>query len=548
VFWPALGHQFLDWDDTMNLVDNPEFRGLGWRNLRWMFTTVLAGHWIPVTWISFGADYQLWGMNPLGYHLTNILLHAATAVAFYLVALRLLRTTTGAEERVLRFGALAAALFFAIHPLRVESVAWATERRDVLSGLWFLLTILMYLEAAATAGTRRRACLAGSVACYALAAMSKAIVMTLPALLIILDVYPLRRLPTRWREWMAPAARAVWVEKIPYAALAIATGVIASHAVRSYGDMIASLPFENRMAVAFYGLAFYVWKTLVPILISPLYQLPSRLDPLDGPMLASAGGVVGLTGALIWLRRSWPAGLAVWSSYVVLVAPVSGIIQSGPQIVAARYSYLSCLGLALLVGGLVCMVARRAAERRPLHRWTLAAIAVIGGCYVGLGILSWQQTWIWRDSETLWAYTVSVEPESPLAHGNLGLAYLNRGRLAEAEREIRAALQRAPEWEVAQQNLGVALVRQGRFAEAGEARAQLGYLLLKHGKYDAAVELFQKEVGARPGDAAARNNLGAALLLRGDVEPAIEQFERALRLDPGHDKARRNLAAARQRR
>jgi Flp pilus assembly protein TadD len=216
--------------------------------------------------------------------------------------------------------------------------------------------------------------------------------------------------------------------------------------------------------------------------------------------------------------------------------------------VAARYSYLSCLGLALLVGGAVCVLARWAAARRLSRRWAVAGIALIGGGYLGLGVLTWQQTWIWRDSETLWTHAVSGDPESPLARGNLGFVYLNQGRLSEAEREIRVALQLAPEWETAQQNLGVVLARQQRFAEAGEARAQLGYLLLKHGRYDAAVALFQKEVGVRPGDAAARNNLGAALLLRGDVEPAIEQFEQALRLDPAHEKARRNLAAARQRR
>ncbi len=172
---------------------------------------------------------------------------------------------------------------------------------------------------------------------------------------------------------------------------------------------------------------------------------------------------------------------------------------------------------------------------------------VVGGT-VALGALSWRQTWIWRDSETLWSYAVSMEPASPLAHGNLAFAYLSQGRLPEAEREIRIAVRLAPEWELGQQNLAVVLARQGRFAEAGEARAQLGYLLMKHGKYDAAVALGEKEVGARPGDAAAHNHLGVALLLRGDVGPAIEHFEQALRLDPGHEKARRNLAAARQRR
>ena len=548
MFWPALGHQFVDWDDPMNLVDNPEFRGLGWQNLRWMFTTTLAGHWIPVTWISFGVDYRLWGMDPLGYHLTNVLLHAASAVAFYFVALRLLRAATDAGERVLWLGALAAALFFAIHPLRVESVAWVTERRDVLSGLWFLLTILTYLEATGSDGARRRRWLAGSVACFVVAAMSKAIVMTLPVLLIVLDVYPLRRLPTRWREWTAPAARAVWWEKAPYVVVGVVTGVIAHHAVRSYGDMIAALPLENRVAVALYGLAFYAWKTFLPILIAPMYQLLASQDPYDGPMLASAAGVIGLTSVLVRLRHRWPAGLAVWLVYVVLVVPVSGIIQSGPQLVAARYSYLPGLALALLVGGAVCRLGEFAAARPPAGRWARAGLAAVVGGYAGLAILSWQLVWVWRDSETLWAYAVSLEPASPLAHGNLGFAYLNRGRLPEAERETRVALRLAPEWELGQQNLAAVLARQERFVEAGEARAQLGYLLLKHRKYDAAVALFQKEVSVRPGDAAAHNNLGAALLLRGDVGSAIEHFEQCLRLDPGHEKARRNLAAARQRR
>src|SRR5258706_158327 len=163
VFWPVLGHQFLDWDDALNLVDNPEFRGLGWHNLRWMFTTTLAGHWIPVTWLSFGLDHRLWGMNPLGYHLTNVLLHTAAAVVFYLVGLRLLRAATGAGEGALRLGALAAALVFAIHPLRVESVAWATERPDALSGLCFLRAILLYLKAAGPDGAPRRWWLPGSL-------------------------------------------------------------------------------------------------------------------------------------------------------------------------------------------------------------------------------------------------------------------------------------------------------------------------------------------------------------------------------------------------
>jgi len=542
VFWPALGHQFVDWDDDKTLLENPEFRGLGWAQLRWMLTATHMGHWLPFTWITFGADYLLWGMNPFGYHLTSLLLHAATAVAFYFLALRLLRAATGGGEIALRLGALAAALFFAIHPLRVESVAWVTERRDVLSGLWLVLAVLAYVVAAEAAGARRRWWLAGSLGCYALAGASKGIVMTLPVVLVVLDFYPLRRLGTRWGQWTAPGARRVWIEKIPYVLLALGTAVMAIHAQRSVAESLDAQPIESRIAVAFYGLGFYVWKTLVPFPISPLYQIPAPLDPLALPMVISAAGVIALTGVLLWLRRRWPAGLAVWLSYGVLLAPVSGLTQSGPQLVAARYSYLACLGGALLIGALVILLSRDGLVRGQAR----AGVGAVAAGLVALGILSWQQTHVWRDSETLWSYVVAQEPTAPIGHNNLGFAYLNQGRLDDAEREVRIAARLRPDWDLPHTNLALVLARQGRLSEAFETRVNLGYLYLRQKRYEAAVDLFRKEVDARPGDAAARNNLGTALALKGEVGPAIVQFEEALRINPTHEKARRNLAALRQ--
>ena len=233
VFSPALLNGFVDWDDHINLLENPSYRGLGWTHIRWMFSTTLMGHYIPVTWLSFGLDYTLWGMNPFGYHLTNNLIHAANTAVFYLIALRLLGKASSLTGGTLRAAGVMAALFFALHPLRAESVAWVTERRDVLSGLFFLLTILLYLAAADADGARRRRLLVGSVTAYALALLSKSIVMTLPLILLLLDVYPLGRLPLRRGMWRETATRALLREKLPYLALGFAGAVVSYWSVAS---------------------------------------------------------------------------------------------------------------------------------------------------------------------------------------------------------------------------------------------------------------------------------------------------------------------------
>ena len=217
-FLPVLDNGFIpNWDDRTNFLDNPHYRGLGSAQLRWMFTTFHAGHYIPLTWLSLGLDYLLWGLNPAGYHLSSLLLHAATALAFYFLAVRLFRFALppATSPAALRWGAAMAALLFAVHPLRVESVAWATERRDVLSGLFYVLALLCYVKAATAPAETAPARLeprwyALSLTCFAAALLSKSIVVTLPVTLVVLDVYPLRRLggaampgsrrPARWRR------------------------------------------------------------------------------------------------------------------------------------------------------------------------------------------------------------------------------------------------------------------------------------------------------------------------------------------------------------
>src|SRR5256886_5877310 len=225
-FLPALQNQFVNWDDKDNFLDNPHYRGLGWTHLRWMWTTHL-GHYIPLTWMTLGLDYLLWGMNPVGYHLTNLLLHAANAVVFFFVVRRILTLALPSSERghALAVSAGVAALVFAIHPLRVESVAWVTERRDVLSGLFYLVAILLYLRAC-EGGAPGRGWYWLSVAVFVLALLSKSMVVNLPVVFLILDVYPLRRLGGAFEWWSEPARR-VYVEKIPFVLLAAAASAIA---------------------------------------------------------------------------------------------------------------------------------------------------------------------------------------------------------------------------------------------------------------------------------------------------------------------------------
>src|SRR5213596_2293038 len=237
-FLPALQNQFVSWDDAENFLDNPHYRGLGWTHLRWMWTTHL-GHYIPLTWMTLGLDYLLWGMNPLGYHLTNLLLHAANAVVFFFVVRRILTLALlGASERGLALAVSAgfAALVFAIHPLRVESVAWATERRDVLSGLFYLLTILMYLRACER-GARGRRSYWLSVALFGCALLSKSMAVSHPVVLLILEVYPLRRLGGSL-GWSSASTRRVYVEKIPFVLLAAAASAITLMAQLSNRGMV----------------------------------------------------------------------------------------------------------------------------------------------------------------------------------------------------------------------------------------------------------------------------------------------------------------------
>jgi protein O-mannosyl-transferase len=546
-FLPALGGGFIDWDDGSLLLRNPWYRGLGPTNLAWMVSTVRMGHWMPLNWISFGLDYVIWGMNPLGYHLTNVVLHAAAAATLYVVAKRVLRAALAGRPTTdgwLRAGALVAALAFGLHPLRVESVAWITERRDVLSGLFYLLTIWAYLR---YVERRSRGAYWAAVGYFALALMSKSITASLPAVLLLLDVYPLRRLGGR-AGWLTPEARRAWVEKLPFAALAAAIAVVAVWALVSGSGLtpLRTLGLGARAALSIYALAFYLGKALWPAHLSPLYELTLPVRPLETRFLLSALAMAVVTVATFRLRRPWPALLAAWLAFVVTLLPVLGIAHNGYQLAADRYTYLAGLSLALLAGGTVA-------------RWGRKAVAASALGLAALLALTWTQIPVWRSDETLWRHAVALDPASGVARSNLGAALTAERRYVEATQELERAVALRSGYAEAWNNLGLALAPQpGRLPEAadafrralaarprfGEAWNNLGVVLATQGQIDGALAAFSKATVVDPSSAEARNNLGLALAGQGRVREAAAEFRRALALNPEFLPARRNLDQA----
>jgi len=553
-FLPGLHGEFLDWDDRENFLHNPHYRGLGPAELHWMVTSARMGHWIPLTWLTFALDWQLWGMNPVGYHLTTLLLHGLAAALFYLVARRLLaaahpRWPVGA----LTLGAVLAALLFAVHPLRAESVAWITERRDVLAGVFFLAATLAYLGRWTPDGAPRphdRLCYLAALVLFAGALGSKVMTVTLPAVLLILDVYPLRRLGPD-AGWLGGSARRVWVEKAPFVALGAAAAAVAIAVNRAQGNLtsVSDMGIAERLAISAYSLVFYPWKTLAPLGLSPMYELPYPLVPGGWPFLAAALAVLAITVAAVALTRRWPALLAGWLAYVVMAMPVVGLLQNGFQIAADRYSYLPCLPWALLAGAALARLIMGPAERTRL---VPAAAAGVG--LLVLAAMSWQQTKIWRDTETLWLRALSVAPSS-VAHSNLGLTLARRGDTKGAIPHYHEAIRLRPVFAEAWNNLALAQAQQGDVAGAesslreavrlkprfATAWSNLGMMRARQGKSGDAVAAYREALRLQPDHADAHGNLGATLDAQGQGEEALRHLREAARLRPDSADAQSNL-------
>ena len=519
-FLPALDGQFVSWDDNVMLTGNPAFRGFGGENIRWMLTSTLMGHYMPLTWLSFAASYALGGMDPRGFHLANLLLNAVNAALVTLLAWRLIDAAAawripGVLTRpALAIGALVAGLAFGIHPLHAEPVAWATDRADVLCGTFYLLGLLCYCRGVDEGdGLRWRPW--GMLALLAMAAavLSKEIGTTLPAALVILDAYPLKRSDS-WARRIR--------EKLPFLALALAGALVAvsSRAAGANFSTFEKYGLGERAALFAYSLWFYAATFVVPTGLAPYHEPPTHVSLVAPVFLAAAVGVATISTTVVLLRRSWPGGIAAWAFYVIVLVPGGGLAHSGSHLVAERYAYLPTIGFAILLGGGAAAVASRWRTRR----WAAASLAAIVVILATWTIVAWRHSSNWHDTLTLWQVSAAADPSCGLCALNLAGAYFNAGRTAEAEAWSRRSIELWPGRGSPHHRLGAALLVQNRDAEA--ERALLEAIRLAPSLAEAHRELGR--VYARGGRTTEANDaLGRALAL-GAPRAEIESLQRRL--------------------
>ena len=556
-FAQTIRYDFVNFDDDVYVYNAPAVQaGLTIKGIALAFTSPHARNWHPLTTISHMLDCQLYGLKAGGHHATNVVLHTVAALLLF----RVLRQMTGAVWK----SAIVAALF-AIHPLHVESVAWVSERKDVLSAVFFLAMLNAYVHYAR----------APSIARYVVVAvllmgglMSKPMLVSSPLILLLLDYWPLRRfeqpfstngkIRTPGPGHQTRAIGHLFLEKIPLLVLSAASCVITFILQKRATGAIPPLPFLWRMQNAVATYVIYVWKTFWPTDLAVFYPHPNDTLAI-WEILVAIGLLLAMTIAAIVFRRKRPYLFTGWFWYVGMLLPVIGLVQVGEQGHADRYTYLSNVGLFLLV---VWLVAEVAAVSRFRSRVALAAAVVLIGA---LACGAFVQTSYWRNSETLWTHALAVTSNNDVAHNNLGYLCVDRGELDQAISHFEAASsirsrKQDPHYDVGsafvQMNLADSLARKGLSDEAmvhyeealrlqpnyADAYYNRGSVLFAEGRIDEAIADWEKALQLQPNDADAHTGLGNAFLRQGLLKEAIAHYERALTLSPQDPHSRNNIA------
>jgi tetratricopeptide (TPR) repeat protein len=507
----TIGHDFIDYDDGVFVTDNPEVRaGLSWEGMLWAITAFHAGNWMPLTWMSHMLDVSLFGMEPGRHHLVNVLIHALSTALLFLALFRM----TGAVWP----GAFVAALF-GIHPLHVESVAWVAERKDVLSGLFFMLVLLSYERYVRRRGAGPYLLVA---LCLALGLLSKSMLVTVPFVLLLLDVWPLGRtsfaLPADGIAGRPVPWAKLLLEKLPFLFMAAAVSVITVAAQREGGAMNLMerelLPFGVRLANALVSYAAYLEKTVWPRSLAFIY--PHQGSNLSGWKIALSAGVLA-TVTLVVIRQFRRPYLAVgWFWYAGMLVPVIGLVQVGKQAMADRYTYLPLIGIFIMIAWAgKDIISSASALRKKIIAGTAGVVVLV------FLIAAIAQVSYWRDYPTLLRHATTAVSDNWPAHRMLGNVLSESGSPEEAIVHYRESLRIQPWNSYGHNNLAVELARQGNYPEA--------------------IEHYREAIRIRPAYAEAYNNLGNALAVTGRRDEAIEQYREALRLRPGWAVVRNNL-------
>lgn len=473
--------------------------------IRWAFTTFDFGNWHPLTWLSLQLDNQLFGPGPTGYHATNLVLHLANTFALYW----LLRQLTAASGR-----SAVVAAFFALHPLHVESVAWIAERKDVLSALFFLLSLIFWVRYVRQPSVTRYGL---ALLSFALSLMAKAMGVSLPLLLLLLDIWPLGR----WSGEAAgkPAgerlAAALAIEKLPFALLSACIAAITVLAQQSAGAMIYghALSLSDRLLAVPLHYLRYLEHTVWPVRLAVLYPHPGT-PSLWAPAAAGLFLIV-VTAGCLGLRKTRPYLIIGWAWFLLMLLPVIGVIQVGCQAIADRYMYLPMIGLLMAVvwGGY---------ELACLRRWLAGVIGIACACSLAACVwLTFEQVAVWRDSLTLWQHALAITPPSALACNNYGLALEQAGDLEKAEPWYRQALAMDPMNYYANSNLGT--------------------LLSKKGEQEEAAVCLSRALKSQPANPLLLENMGVVQELLGNADAAIEYYAASARLDPRSPRIHQHL-------
>lgn len=469
-FRPALDGAFLNWDDDRNFELNEQYRGLGAAQAEWAWNTYHLGVWQPLSWLLLGAEYAIGGMNPRVYNAFGLLLHIVNAVLLYFVAVRLVRLARpageGAGDPAVQIGAAAAALLFAVHPLRVEAVAWKSCQPYLPAVCVYMLAMLWYLRGGEDGGEARRwSRIGGAFVLYLVAVMFKAVAVTLPAVLLLLDIWLLRRMGGK-AGWFNRRALGVWLEKIPFLAVAILVSIWAAAAKDYGGSRLPMVDFnaDAQFAQSAYGAVFYLMKTLWPSGLHAYYRLPDGVSLAAWPYGFCAIVVLGVSVAAFVLRRRVPGLLVAWLAYFVILLPNLGLVQFSQQIAADRYGYLATIPLfVLLAGGLARLFC---GLRKQGSAWRFAAAACLLAICIALVAKTWAQSKTWQDSKILWQRVLSYDPDCAVAECNLGTAHLMEGRHREASRHLSRAIDLCDGFAFAYANFGTLLLDGGRYDEA----------------------------------------------------------------------------------